>query len=191
MKTVGVFLVDGFEPVEAVTVIDILTRGGLDVQVLSLTGEIIVNGANHVTLLCDKVFTKNYLSDDNISYAYDFDFDCIVLPGGPGTKNYLEDKEFLAGVKKFYDEGKLLCAICAAPTVLDEIGILDDKTAVCYPACEGDLKRAKLGEKDVEVDGNIITSKALGTSLEFSLQILKVLMGTEIYNEVKESVLAS
>ncbi len=190
MKTVAVFLVEGFEPVEAVTVIDILTRGGLDVRVLSLTGEIIVNGANHVTMLCDKVFAKNYLSDDKITYAYDFEFDCVVLPGGPGTSNYFDDKEFLAGLKKFYDDGKLVCAICAGPTVFDEIGILDGRTAVCYPTCEKDMKNAKIGEKNVEIDDNVITSKALGTSLEFSLQILKVLMGTDVYNKVKESTLA-
>ncbi len=106
MKKIAVFLVEDFEPVEAVTVIDILSRGSLDVQVLSLTGDIVVNGDNHVSLLCDKVFAKNYLSDDNISYAYDFgEFDGIVLPGGKGTPKYFDDKEFLAGVKKFYDSG--------------------------------------------------------------------------------------
>ncbi len=80
MKRVAIFLVEGFEPMEAVTVIDILTRGGIEVSVLSLTNEIVVNGANHVSLLCDKVFTRNYLSDDYISYAYDFgDFDCVMV----------------------------------------------------------------------------------------------------------------
>lgn len=190
MKKVAVFLVEGFEPIEAVTVIDILSRGGLLVSVLSLTGDIIVNGANRVSLLCDKVFDKNYFADDNVSYAYDFDFDCVVLPGGVGTDNYFVDKEFLSGLKKFYDDGKFVCAICAAPTVLNEIGVLDDKVAVCYPELEDKLNRAIIGQKNVEVDGNVITSKGVGTSVEFSLAILKVLMGADVYNGVKESILA-
>lgn len=189
MKTVAVFLVEGFEPVEAVTVIDILNRGGVNVEVLSLTGEIIVNGSNKVSLLCDKVFAKDYLSDDNIEYAYDFDFDCVVLPGGAGTPNYLKDKSFLAGLKKFYDDGKIVCAICQAPVVLEEIGILEDKTAVCYPAFEDKIKSATIGTKNVEVDGNVITSKGVGTTIEFSLAILKILMGAEVYNDVCEKIL--
>ncbi len=188
MKTCAVFLVEDFEPVEAITVIDILTRGGVDVSVLSLTGEIIVNGSNHVTVLCDKVFSKNYLSDESIEYKYDFNYDCVVLPGGKGTPNYSEDKEFLAGLKKFHDDGKFVCAICAAPTVLDEIGILDDKTAVCYPTCEDKLKNARVSDRDVEVDGNVITSRSVGTALEFSLAILKVLMGHEVAENVRESL---
>lgn len=190
MKKVAVFLVEGFEPIEAVTVIDILQRGTVNVDVLSLTGDIIVNGANGVTLLADKVFAKNYLSDDNIDYAYDFDYDAVVLPGGPGTKNYLEDTQFLAGLKKFFDDGKLVCTICAGPTVLDKIGILNDKTFCCYPAVEESITNGILGSKDVEVDGNLITSKGVGTALDFSLTILKVLMGSKVSNEVAESVLA-
>lgn len=190
MKTCAVFLVEGFEPVEAVSVIDILTRGGVDVEVLSLTGEIIVNGANHVSILCDKVFTKDYLSDNNIDYAYDFSFDAVVLPGGKGTKNYLDDTSFLAGVKKFFDDGNLVCAICAAPTVLENIGILDDKTYTCYPDVMKSIKSGKIGTKDVEVDGNLITSKGVGTSLEFSLAILKVLMGSAVSDNVKNDILA-
>ncbi len=190
MKKVAIFLVEDFEPIEAVTVIDILARGGLDVEVLSLSGDIIVTGANHVTLLCDKVFTKNYLSDDNITYAYDFDeFDAVVLPGGPGTDNYFADTEFLAGLKKFSDDGKLVCAICAAPTVLNNIGILDDKNAICYPALVEKLTNAKVDDKNVVIDTNVITSKGVGTALEFSLDILRVLAGIDVYTKVKESVL--
>ncbi len=189
MKKVAIFLVENFEPVEAVSVIDILTRGGLEVTVLSLTGEIIVNGSNHVSLLCDKVFAKNYLSDDNISYAYDFDeFDAIVLPGGKGTPNYLKDKEFLAGVRKFYDEGKLVCAICQAPMILNELGILDDKTVTCYPAFSHKLISSNYSEKNVEIDANVITSKSLSTSLEFSLAILRVLEGNDVCKGVSDSV---
>lgn len=188
MKKCGVFLVEGFEPIEATTVIDILSRGGVDVSVLSLTGEIIVSGANHVTLLCDKVFTKNYLSDRSIDYKYDFDYDCVVLPGGGGTPNYIKDGEFLAGLKQFSDDGKLVCAICAAPTILDQIGILDDKSVACYPTCEDKIFNGKVVDKNVCVDGNVITSKAVGTAIEFSLEILKVLMGHEVSENVKNSI---
>ncbi len=189
MKKVAIFLVEDFEPVEAVTPIDILTRGGVEVSVLSLTGDIVVNGANHVSILCDKVFAKNYLSDDNISYAYDFDeFDAIILPGGKGTSNYYEDKVFLAGVKKFFDDGKLIGAICQAPVVLHDIGILDKKVATCYPSFELKLKNAIYSVKDVEIDANVITSKSLSTSLEFSLAILRVLEGNDVCAGVSDSV---
>lgn len=190
MKTCAVFLVEGFEPVEAVSVIDILTRGGVNVEVLSLTGEIIVNGANHVSILCDKVFTKDYLSDNNIDYAYDFSFDAVVLPGGKGTNNYLEDTSFLAGVKNYFDDGNLVCAICAAPSILDSIGILEDRSYTCYNGFEDSIKGGKFSSKDVEVDGNLITSRGVGTSLDFSLAILKVLMGSTVSDNVKNDILA-
>ena len=113
----------------------------------------------------------------------------VVLPGGPGTKNYFESKEVLEIVKKFA-ENKKVGAICAAPTVLASLGILENRKAICFPACEPDLEQGKaiLTREAVVKDGNIITSRGAGTAIDFGLALIKELLGEEISEKIGKEI---
>ena len=176
---VALFLTSDFEEIEAVSAIDVLRRGGVGVEAISLTGELVVKGAHSISIHADKLFDKA-----------DFNYEMIVLPGGKGTANYLKNPDFTRFVPKFYGQGGYVAAICAAPTVLGNLGLLNGKKAVCYPGMEEQLKCAEDGVKDVEIDGRIITSKGPGTSISFSLAILKILAGKACADEVARGLLA-
>ena len=161
-----IVLADGFEDVEAVAAIDVLRRGGVEVVAASLSGSRQVRSAHGVTMLADASFSD--VSDD--------EYDAIVLPGGgEGTDNLKSSPELIKRLRRQKESGGLLCAICAAPTVLVEAGVLDDGQHVtCYPTCAFDLDRPCAGVP-VVVDGNVITGQAPGSALLFALVVLKTL----------------
>jgi 4-methyl-5(b-hydroxyethyl)-thiazole monophosphate biosynthesis len=178
------FLTDGFEEIEALATLDILRRGGCGVPSVSLTGSESVTGRGFVTVKADMLFgpeLKNVLEPETF----------LIIPGGPGVAGLKRHGPFLDLVKAHHKSGGNLAAICAGPTVLGMLGILEGKTAVCYPGHEGELSGAKIGTGDVETDGNIITSKAAGTTFKFALEILKHIKGAETAEKVRESILAS
>jgi len=173
-----VVLADGFEEVEAVTVIDLLRRAEINVTILGLDG-LEVRGAHDIWVRADQMFR-----------GYSGSFDALVLPGGgPGTKRLAASVELLELVRRSYDQGLLCAAICAAPTVLAKAGILKGKKAVCYPGCEDKMSDATVLEDAVTVDGNIITSRAAGTAIPFALEIIYALAGEEIEESVSSSIL--
>lgn len=161
-----VVLADGFEDIEAVTAVDVLRRGGVEVVTASLSGEREVRSAHGVTMLADAAFAD----------AEKDEFDAIVLPGGgEGTDNLKASAALAERLRRQKDEGRLLCAICAAPTVLVEAGVLEDGQHVtCYPTCSIDLDRPCAGVPAVQ-DGNVITGQAPGSSMLFALVVLKAL----------------
>ncbi len=177
MKKVGVFLVNGFEPVEAFTPIDILRRCELDVEVVSLCDDINVNGSYDVNIIADKVYNKKSL----------LDYDCIIMPGGAGTKNYNENIYFILNIKEYNNENKLIASICAGPTILAEHNILNNKDATCFPTDQNikilEKNNCKYIDEEVVVCQNIITSKAIGTSHKFALEIAKYLLGKDFYDK--------
>jgi len=173
-----VVLADGFEEVEAVTVIDLLRRAEVRVTILGLDG-VEVRGAHDLWVRADLMFRD-----------FGEPFDALVLPGGgPGTKRLAASKEVIELVRQSYDQGLLCAAICAAPTVFAKAGILKNKKAVCYPGCETQMADAIISEDAVAVDENIITSRAVGTAIPFALELIAALVSEEAEESVRSSIL--
>lgn len=179
MKKVAVFLADGFEEIEALTVVDLLRRAKVYVDTVSITDDYIVRGAHGIPVQTEESFGE-------LDFA---EFDMVVLPGGlPGTTNLKEHAGVRKIVTEFYEGGKYVAAICAAPTVFADLGILQGKLATCYPSLESEMKDAMFTGAAVTTDGNIITSQGVGTAIDFSLKLVEVLVGEEKAVEIAESI---
>lgn len=163
MANTAIFLADGFEEIEALTVVDLLRRAGINITTVSIMGRKEVTGSHNITVLADAL-----LEDVNFD-----SLDMLILPGGmPGTTNLCACKELTDRILDFNEKGKMLCAICAAPTVFGKLGILKGKKACCYPGCEVDLLGADVQTTPVTEDGHFITSRGMGTAIEFGLAII-------------------
>lgn len=170
MSNIYVFLATGFEEIEALTPVDILRRAGMDVKLVSITGEEVVTGARQINVKTDLTF-------DNIDKNW---ADVLVLPGGmPGTKNLLAYEPLMELVKEYNSNNKRIAAICAAPTIFGKLGILNGKKAICYPGMEEELIGADVYNIPVVTDGNITTSRGMGTALDFALELLELLSGSK------------
>ena len=169
------FLAEGFEEIEALTPVDYLRRAGIAVMSVGV-GAKNITGAHNITVTAD--ITTNDL-------ASDADFDGIILPGGmPGTINLEKDNTVMHFVKRAYNENKLLCAICAAPSVLGHAGMLNGKKATCYPGFEDDLTGADATGAPVEKDGNIITARGAGVAADFAFAIIAALKDSETADSI-------
>lgn len=180
MAKVLIPLANGFEEVEALGVVDVLRRGGVEVVTASIHETIEVSGAHGVVVRADAFF----------SAVVDDDFDAIVLPGGgEGTENLKRSDALLTRLKLQKERGGLLCAICAAPTVLVAAEVLDEGQCVtCYPTCQMDLDRPWTDQPVVEHDG-VITAQGPGTALLFGLVILKTLVGEAVAQKVSRAMI--
>lgn len=180
MLKVAVLLADGFEELEAVTVIDILRRGEVDVLTVSIMPDQRVVGSHGMEFAADKVFDEEKLNT----------FDMIVLPGGLGGMNNLKAHEGVNRLcREFATNDKYVCAICAAPVVLGSAGILRGRNAVCYPGFEEYLEGAAIGTDKVVIDGKIVTSKGPGTAIDFAFELLNLISGKETVDKVKTGML--
>lgn len=179
MSKIGIFMADGCEEIEGLTVVDIARRGGLDITMISITGKKEVKGSHGITFFADAL-------KDEIDYSQ---LDGIVLPGGmPGTLNLGADDTVNTVIKNFAAEGKLVCAICAAPSVLGTAGILKGKHATCHPGFEEKLTGAVTEEKAVVADSNIITSRGMGTAIPFGLEIVRYFAGDEAVETIRKGL---
>ena len=179
-KKVLVFLVNGFEEIEAMAPIDLLRRAGIIVDTVSINEDNQVTSSRKIRVLTDKTI-------DEINFE---NYEMIVLPGGPGTENYMKSEKLLEKLKEFSINRKL-GAICAAPTILSALGILNGKQAICFPACEPDLIKdgAIIVNQDVVKDNNIITSRGAGTAIDFSLALIEELLGKNKSHEIRKEIL--
>lgn len=179
MPRVAVLLADGFEEVEAMAIIDVLRRAGIEAVIAGLhDGQI--TSARKVKVIPDTVI-------DTVKVE---SFDMVVLPGGqPGADNLNADPRVKELVRSFYASGKLTAAICAAPYVLANAGILDGRHATAFPTYKERLGTAVYEEKTVVEDGNVLTSKGPGTALCFGLAIVEKLAGREKALKIKEAML--
>lgn len=179
-KKICVCLADGFEEIEGLTVVDLLRRAGVCVTTASITGKLSVQGSHDIFVQADKLF-------EEIEFE---EMEMVVLPGGmPGTL-HLEAHEGVRGVlKQFYEEKKYIAAICAAPSILGKMGMLEGRKAASYPSKEQELIGAKVVREAVAEDDFIITSRGLGTAIDFSLALITRLVGAEKAAEVQESII--
>lgn len=171
---VYVFLIDGFEPIEAIVPVDMLRRAGLEVTTIALGDDFLVKGSRDIPVQADDLFCNTDFSDAEI----------LILPGGPGAPAMIRHKELCKLLKEFAAAGKPVAAICAAPSVLGKLGILDGCKATVYPGCGEGLRNIDFTGRFVERDGNIITAIGPAASFAFSSEIIELLCG----KEVRESV---
>lgn len=179
MKKIGIFMADGCEEIEGLTVVDIVRRAKMEIVMISITGKREVTSSHQVTFLTDALAAE-----------VDYDtLDGIVLPGGmPGTLNLQADETVNKVIRQFAAEGRLVCAICAAPSVLGAAGILEGKWATCHPGFEEKLTGARVEEKEVVVDGNVITSRGMGTAIPFALEIVRYFADDETVEQVRKGL---
>ncbi len=175
MKTALVPLADGFEEIEAVAVIDVLRRGGVEVVTASIGADRCAVSAHGIRMETDAALRD----------VIDNDWDAIVLPGGgEGTANLMACEELAVRLRRQkFDDGGLVCAICAAPTVLAAADVLDDEDVTCYPSCVGDMGRPVVDAPAV-ADGQIITGRGPGAAITFALAVLAHLAGEDVAHEV-------
>ena len=177
---VYVHLATGFEEVEALTIVDVLRRGGIDVKTVSITGETMVMGTHGIPVQADTLF-------ENADYEA---CEMIVLPGGmPGAANLGAHAGLTDRIREFAKAGKKVAAICAAPMVLADCGILQGKNATIYPGMEARLRDARPTGDNVTIDDNIITGKGPALAMEFALALLEELKGPAVRSEIAGGLL--
>ena len=174
MRKILFIINDGFEEAETINPYDVLNRAGYDITIASNKTEAL--GAHNIKLTDLKILSKLDLSE----------FDLVVLPGGPQWANNQKDIHYLNAIKYFITN-KALASICATPTILGNLGLLKDKTYTCFPPMNKDFN-GKFSGRDAEIDGNLITGRAAGSSLEFAYKIVEYLDGIDYANKIKENM---
>lgn len=176
---VYVFLAPGFEEIEALAVVDVLRRAELDVLTVGV-GEDFVIGSHQIPVACD-IAEKSLILDEKT--------EAIVLPGGmPGTLNLEKSETVQNAIDWAIQNEKLVCAICAAPSILGHKGLLNGKSATCFPGFEEELFGADISKDYVVKDDNIITARGMGSAIEFGLQIAEVLTSRENAQKIRASL---
>ncbi len=180
MAAVLVPISTGFEEIEAVSIIDVLRRGGVQVTIASLDGEQ-VTGANGITIKADNL----------LKYVDANEFDMVVLPGGHDNAVALKESQLVQEILKDFDSrGKKIGAICASPIALNQAGVIKDRYT-CYPSYENEIGKDRWTDaQNVVVDKNIVTSRGPATAICFALEIVRELVGVETYNQLKSGLLA-
>ncbi|AWI09753.1 DJ-1 family glyoxalase III [Ereboglobus luteus] len=179
MPTVLALLPEGFEELEAIAPIDMLRRAGVEVTTASLTETLSVNGRNGITIQADATLSAN---PEKLH-------DMLLIPGGPGVKLLRADPRVSALVRAHAGAGRWLAAICAAPTVLNDAGLLAGLRYTCHTSVLNELPTALMQER-VVVDANIITSRGAGTAIDFGLVLVKKLTTPEKAREIQASICA-
>ena len=178
MSLVYVFFADGFEEVEALTTVDLLRRAGEDVRMVSIMRRKTVTGSHNISVECDMIF-------EEIGKTADL----LVLPGGlPGTDHLREHRELNDLLVEQYQDGRYVAAICAAPSVFAGLGFLKDRKATSYPGCVDASQCGSYVEEPVAVDGNVITSRGVGTAIPFALALIGLLEGREEADKIAASI---
>ncbi len=180
MSCICTFFADGMEEVEALTVVDLLRRADVDVTTVSIHERTEIVSAHGIRIHSDITFQE----------VADFQkFDMIFLPGGgKGTDNLEADERVKKVIRSFFDGEKKIAAICAAPRILGGMGLLKDRRATSYPTVMDLLRGAVVTENPVETDGNITTSRGVGTAVDMGLELIRILCGLDKAEEVRESI---
>lgn len=182
MATAILALAEGFEEIESLTVVDVLRRGGVQVVTAALGPTTNVAGAHGISVAADRLLAD--VKDD--------DFDAVILPGGgPGTERLRASADVIELLRRQKEAERLICAICAAPLVLVDAGVLEPGQHItCYPTCIMDLDRSS-ANVPVVADGNVITGQAPGSAMLFSLVILQALAGESVAAKVARNLVTN
>lgn len=182
MSQVVVFIADGTEECEAITIVDLLRRAGIDLITCAVKegGEKTILSAHQLLLTCDESITSYVPAEEEY----------LIIPGGMGGVNTMKKSEKLSQILlRQAKENRGLAAICAGPTVLGSLGLLEGKKATCYPGCENDLGRGAIYKKEgVISDGNIITGEALGSAIPFALCIISRMKGENLARKIADQI---
>ena len=180
MKRAFIFLANGFEELEAIAPIDILRRADILVITVSVSDSKMVTGAHNVIVVADQLFSETDFSDNAI----------LILPGGGvGTKNLAAHKQLNELLLRQFEKNKNLAAICAAPSVFGNLGLLAGKEAVCYPGFEEKLVGADIPDQSVVKSDNIITARGAGVAVPFALKIVETLKGAELAHQIAKQII--
>lgn len=176
-----VFLAEGFEEVEALTVVDYLRRMDIKVDTVSITKEKEVRGSHNIMVLADMIIEE--IKDIESYYG-------VIIPGGlPGATNLMDNNKVINIIKSIYENEKLIAAICAGPIVLKRAGVITNRNITSYPGFEGQLEGSMYKEDNVVVDLNIITARGPFFAVDFAIEIVKYLLGEEKSKELKKDIL--
>ncbi len=177
---VYMFLANGFEEIEALCPLDLLRRAGVEVTTVGIGSDTLM-GSHGIPVIAD--IPEGMFADSNP--------EMIILPGGmPGSKNLDESRTVDMALSAASRKGAFIAAICAAPMVLGHRGLLANKEAICFPGFEKELTGAKISNKRVVRDGNIITAAGMGVALEFGLELVAALKGRDVAENLRRAVLA-
>ena len=179
MSRIAVFFAKGYEEIEALAVVDVCRRLGLTIDMVSVTEDKAVEGSHGIVVNMDKTFSQ-----------IDFEsYDMLILPGGgEGTKNLEAHEALMAQIDSFYAKGKYIGAICAAPSIFGHKGILKGRRACSYPSFESHLEGAAVTAGPVEIDGNVVTSRGMGTAIDFGLAVAGLFVEQEKVNELAKGI---
>lgn len=179
MEKLAIFLAEGFEEIEGLTVVDLCRRAGLSITTAAIDSSLMVKGSHGIRVEADTLLEK-----------LDFDeMDMLILPGGKlGTQNLEGCGPLMEKLDAFFKGGKCVAAICAAPTILGHRGILEGKTACCYPGLEDQLRGANVVYEPAVTDRNVITGRGMGCSVPFALKIIEVCCGQEKAEQIAKQV---
>ena len=177
------FIAEGFEEIEALCPLDIMRRAGLEVTTVGVGGTEIC-GAHGITVRTD-------IDLDDYDARSDKRADMVFLPGGmPGTLNLAKCDSVIDAIKNALENDSYIAAICAAPSILGDMGILQGKEAICYPGFEERLVGAKISEKKVVLDGRILTAAGMGAALDMGLKIVEIFCSSEKADALRHAVIA-
>jgi len=180
MKPLFLFLAPGFEEIEAITIMDVLRRAQLNVISVSLTGDLTVTGTHGIAVLADALYPDVDMTEAAM----------LILPGGmPGTSNLNVHEGLKKALKDHASQGKPLAAICAAPLILGQLGLLEGKEATCYPGYEKLLTGARLSRKPVVKDGVFITGNGPGAAARFALQIVQYFIDSTLAEQLAKDMM--
>ena len=180
MSKVYIFFADGLEEIEGLTVVDMLRRAGIDISIVSISDTLSVTGSHKIRIEADMLLS-DVSEDDGCMF---------ILPGGlPGTTHLGNNEQLCRMLQDAAAKGKYVAAICAAPSVLGKLGLLSGKKATSYPGFEAQLTGADCRTDRVVVDGNVITSRGMGTAIDFAAELVALLKGRKAADDLKESIM--
>lgn len=179
MAKIAIFFAEGYEEIEALTVVDLCRRSGITIDMISVTGGKMVKGSHGIEVAMD-----------NLIEDIDFEaYDMLVLPGGmPGTKNLEAHTLLMTKIDEFYAKGKYIGAICAAPSIFGHRGILKGRKACSYPGFESHLEGAEVTAGPVEISDHVVTSRGMGTAVDFGLAIVGIFCGEDKAEELGKGI---
>ena len=180
MAEACIFFADGLEEIEGLTVVDLFRRANISIVIVSINGTYKIEGSHHISIKADQLFES--LDFENTKM--------FILPGGmPGTTNLSRFQPLCRLLTKSASQGKYVAAICAAPSVLGGLGLLKGKAATCYPGFEDKLIGACCQKDNVVTDGNVITSRGMGTAIEFGGKLIEILRDKETADKILSSIM--